>query len=190
MRRTEDGFTEQRAALVQAVERELAARGLACQVISDESSRTGEHFLHEVSTWLATPGAWSSVAALAVHRYDYPNDLVLGLADALSETCGIPLCSTELCCFDSRTVAFGQQYDPTVKNALMMANLMWQGMTIANDAAFHWWVACSSELGGNPVAEHGLAARANDDGWNDGLLYYDPNYAENGNQQNYTTKRY
>ena len=44
--------------------------------------------------------------------------------------------------------------------------------------------------GGIPLVERGLAARANDDGWNDGLLYYDPNYAENGNQQIYTTKRF
>ncbi len=159
-------------------------------MIADESSRTGEHFLHEVSSWLATPGAASYVAALAVHRYDYPNDLVLGLADALSETYGIPLWSTELCCFDTRTGAFGQQYDPTIKNALMMANLMWQGMSVANDAAFHWWVACSAELGGNPLVERGFASRANDDGWNDGLLYYDPDYATNGNQQIYPTKRY
>jgi O-glycosyl hydrolase len=181
---------EQRPAIIQALGRELAERYPSCRVIADESSRTGEQFLHEVSTWLATPNTADYVAALAVHRYDYPNDLVLGLADALAEGYGKPLWSTEVCCFDSRTGAFGQQFDPTIKSALMMANLMWEGMTVAHDAAFHWWVACSSEMGGDPRVDPELASRANDVGWNDGLLYYDPNYATTGNQQIYATKRY
>jgi O-glycosyl hydrolase len=74
--------------------------------------------------------------------------------------------------------------------ALMMANLIWQGLTVAGDAAFHWWVACSSEIGADPVKEPEAAYRANDQGWNDGLLYYDPNFAENGDQQIYATKRF
>jgi O-glycosyl hydrolase len=57
------------------------------------------------------------------------------------------------------------------------------GDECANDAAFHWWVACSSAIGTDATA-------VNTSGWNDGLLYYDPNYASNGNQQIYTTKRY
>jgi O-glycosyl hydrolase len=113
---------EQRAALIRAVGSELAARGPMCYVTADESSRTGEHFLREVSTWLAVPGIADYVAALAVHRYDYPNDIVLGLANTLSEMYGKPLWSTELCCFDSRTGVFGQQYDPTIASALMLAN--------------------------------------------------------------------
>ena len=72
----------------------------------------------------------------------------------------------------------------------MMANLMWQGMTVANDAAFHWWVACSSEIGADPTRDPEVASHANTNGWNDGLLYYDPNYAVNGNQGIYNTKRY
>jgi O-glycosyl hydrolase len=61
---------------------------------------------------------------------------------------------------------------------------------VANDAAFHWWVACSSVIGRDPAADPSAVLRPNEDGWNDGLLYYDPNYAENGNQQIYVTKRY
>jgi O-glycosyl hydrolase len=181
---------DQRATLVHAVGRELAARAPDCQLIADESSRTGEHFMREASQWLTVPGTPDYVAALAVHRYDYPNDLVLELADSLATLYDKPLWSTELCCFDSNTGAFGQQFDPTIRSALMMSNLMWQGMTVANDAAFHWWVACSSEIGADSGRDPDIASRANQNGWNDGLLYYDPNFAANGNQAIYTTKRY
>jgi O-glycosyl hydrolase len=181
---------QQRAAFVQAVGRELAERAAYCRIIADESSKTGEHFMREVSRWLHTPDTAAQVAALAVHRYDYPNDLVLELAREQAEQQGLPLWSTEICCFDSRTGSWGQQYDPTITSALMMANFMWQGMAVANDAAFHWWVALSSELGVDPTANPGAVAQPNPDGWNDGLLYYDPHYAQNGNQQIYVTKRF
>jgi hypothetical protein len=62
-------------------------------------------------------------------------------------------------------------------------NRIWQCLTQANDAAFHWWVACSSAIGTSGTA-------VNSSGWNDGLLYYHPNYESNGNQTIYTTKRY
>ena len=60
----------------------------------------------------------------------------------------------------------------------------------ARDIEFHWWVACSSEIGADPSRNPELAAVPNNDGWNDGLLYYDPRYADNGNQQIYPTKRF
>ncbi|MEH1125228.1 hypothetical protein [Micromonospora sp. CPCC 206061] len=58
------------------------------------------------------------------------------------------------------------------------------------DSAFHWWTALSPMLGCDPVASSGCQNRANSSGWNDGLIYYDPNYASNGNQSLYVTKRY
>jgi O-glycosyl hydrolase len=181
---------EQRAALIQAVGQELAMRAPDCQVIADESSRAGEQFMREAGHWLDVPGTAEYVAALAVHRYDYPNELILGLSDALSSAYGKPLWSTELCCFDARTGTWGQQYDPTIAGALMMANFMWQGITLANDAAFHWWVACSSVIGADPGHDPDAWSQPNDQGWNDGLLYYDPDYADNGNQRIYPTKRF
>jgi O-glycosyl hydrolase len=181
---------EQRAVLVQAVGRELAARAAYCRLTADESSRTGEQFMHEVSQWLSVDDTADYVAALAQHRYDFPHDPILRLARELSEDYDKPIWCTEVCCVDSRTGAWGKQYDPTIRGALMMANIMWQGLTVANDAAFHWWVACSSEMGSDPSSDPDAAFQANGDGWNDGLLYYDPNYAKNGNQQIYATKRY
>jgi hypothetical protein len=130
------------------------------------------------------------VAALAHHRYDFPNDITLELARELGEQFGTPLWSTEVCCFDSRTGAWGQQYDPTIASGLILARLIWQGLTRANDAAFHWWVACSPVMGCDPLADPDAASKVNDEGWNDGLLYYDPKFAENGNQRIYLTKRF
>ncbi|MCC7103939.1 MAG: beta-glycosidase [Chloroflexi bacterium] len=181
---------DQRATVVQAVGRELAARAPYCRIIADESSKTGEHFMREASRWLGAGGTANDVAALAVHRYDFPNNLILERARDLAERFGKPLWSTEICCFDSRTGSWGQQYDPTIAGALMMANFMWQGMTVANDAAFHWWVACSSEIGADLSQDPTAVNRPNDDGWNDGLLYYDAKFATNGNQRIYPTKRY
>jgi O-glycosyl hydrolase len=146
--------------------------------------------MRDVPRWLSVPGTADYVAALALHRYDFSNDLPLRLARELAEDHGKSLWSTEVCCIDSRTGTWGQQYDPTIKSALMMANVIWQGLTVANDAAFHWWLACSSVIGADPATDPDAAFRENDQGWNDGLLYYDPNYAENGNQRIYATKRY
>jgi O-glycosyl hydrolase len=181
---------EQRAPLIKALGAELAARAPYCRVIADESSRTGEHFLREARGWLDVDDTQTYVAALAHHRYDFPNDITLELARELGEQIGKPLWSTEVCCFDSRTGAWGQQYDPTIASGLILARLIWQGLTRANDAAFHWWVACSPVMGCDPMADPDAASKVNDEGWNDGLLYYDPNFAENGNQQIYLTKRY
>lgn len=180
----------QRAPLIQALGRALAARAPYARVIADESSRVRQHFIPEAPQWLAVPGTAEYVAALAHHLYDFPNAETLQQARALGERFGKPLWSTEICCFDTRTGAWGPQYDPTIRGALVMANLIWLGMTEANHAAFHWWVALSSELGCDPLRDPGCERDANEDGWNDGLLYYDPNYAENGNQEIYITKRY
>ena len=67
----------------------------------------------------------------------------LELARQFGEKTARPLWSTEVSCFDSRTGVWGQQYDPTIASGLILASLVWQGLTVANDAAFHWWVACS-----------------------------------------------
>ena len=181
---------EQRALLVKALGAELAARAPYCRVIADESSRTGEHFLREARQWLGVDGTAAYVAALAHHRYDFPNEMTLELARELGEQVGKPLWSTEVCCFDSRTGVWGQQFDPTIASGLLLARLILQGLTVANDAAFHWWVACSPVMGCDPMADPNAASRANDEGWNDGLLYYDPSFAESGNQRIYLTKRF
>ncbi len=181
---------ERRWPLIAAVGRQLAISAPHCRIIADESSRVETQFIPEASQWLAEMDHPSYLAALAHHLYDFPSDQTLQQARQLGERYGKPLWATEVCCFDTRTGTWGAQYDPTIGSALVLANLIWQALTQANDAAFHWWVACSSAMGCAPMSDPSAAAQANDSGWNDGLLYYDPDYAQNGNQQIYPTKRY
>lgn len=179
-----------RAALVRAVAAALAGRAPFARVVADESSRILRQFLPEAPIWLGLQGGASAVAAVAHHLYDFPPDLVLRAAGLERAVFGRPLWLTEICCYDSRTGRWGRQYDPTIAGAMPLANLVWQSLTQAGDAAFHWWVALSSAMGCDPHGDPGAAARPNDQGWNDGLVYYDPGYASNGNQRLYLTKRY
>jgi O-glycosyl hydrolase len=179
-----------RAAVVRALAERLAEQAPFARVVADESSRILDEFIPKAPIWLGLGGAASAVAAVAHHLYDFPLDLELRLAAAEAAIFGRPLWMSEICCFDSRTGRYGPQYDPTITGALPLANLVWQSLTQAGDAAFHWWVALSSAMGCDPHADPGAATRPNDVGWNDGLVYYDPGYAENGNQELYVTKRY
>jgi len=180
----------QRAAVMLAVAAELAQRAPFAKVIGDESSRILDEFLPKVPIWLGVEGGASAVAAVAHHLYDFPIDLELRAADLVGAAFGKPLWMTEICCFDSRTGRYGRQYDPTVAGAMPLANLVWQSLELAGDAAFHWWVALSSEIGSDPLADPPGATGPNEQGWNDGLIYYDPHYATNGNQELYVSKRY
>ena len=182
--------TAQRSTLVKALAAQFASRAPYAVVTADESSQVGTQFNPEASQWLGVAGTPNALAALAHHNYDFPNSYALQQARSIGTTYGLPLWCTEICCFVTQTGQFGQQYDPTIANAMVMANLIWQTLTYANDAAFHWWVACSSAMGIDPVANPAGISQVNGAGWNDGLLYYDANYAANGNQQIYVTKRY
>jgi O-glycosyl hydrolase len=179
-----------RAALVRAVAAQLAQRAPFAQVIADESSRVLVQFLPEAPIWLRVNGGAASVAAVAHHLYDFPSDAALQAVRLEAMVVGKPFWMTEICCFDSRTGKYGQQYEPTMAGAMPLANLVWRSLTRAGDAAFHWWVALSSEMGCDPNADPEAAARPNDRGWNDGLIYYDPRYSDNGNQNLYPSKRY
>jgi hypothetical protein len=45
-------------------------------------------------------------------------------------------------------------------------------------------------MGVDPTTDPQAAQRPNSQGWNDGLVYYDPGFARNGNQTLYLTRRY
>lgn len=179
----------QRAALVDALGQELAQRDPDTHVIADESSKVKDQFVPEVPQWLPSVDASRRPAALAHHLYDFPDAATLQAGRAVGDRYGLPLWATEVCCMRSDTGGWGQQYDPTIANGVVMAELIWRALTYANDAAFHWWVAASSAIGADPSGDPRIAAQPNETGWNDGLVYYDPAYAKNGNQRLYVTKR-
>ena len=45
-------------------------------------------------------------------------------------------------------------------------------------------------MGCNPATSSCCATSVNSSGWNDGLIYYDPSYASDGNQTLYLSKRF
>jgi O-glycosyl hydrolase len=179
----------QRLALVRAVAAELARRAPFAMVIGDESSRVLRQFLRRAPVWLGLGGV-ARVGAIVHHLYDFPSDLPLRAAYLVGAVFRKPVWMSEICCFDSRTGGYGQQYDPTMAGAMPLANLVWRSLALAGHAAFHWWLALSPEIGADPSADPAAATRPNDRGWNDGLVYYDPRYAENANERLYVTKRF
>jgi len=179
----------QRLALVRAVAAELARRAPFAMVTGDESSRVLRQFLRRAPVWLGLGGV-ARVGAVVHHLYDFPSDLPLRAARLVGAVFRKPMWMSEICCFDSRTGGYGQQYDPTMAGAMPLANLVWRSLALARHAAFHWWLALSPEIGADPSADPAAATRPNDLGWNDGLVYYDPRYAENGNERLYVTKRF
>ena len=75
-------------------------------------------------------------------------------------------------------------------SGLWLADTIYQDLAVIGDSQFDWWTALSSQLGCDPVVDADLSDRENTSGWNDGLLYYDPNFRTDGNHSIYTTKRY
>ena len=182
----------QRAAVVQDLGRALGDRAPFARAIADESSLAAFQFLPEIPQWLPVPGTRKWVAALAHHAYEYPTDAQAAPVAGLGTRFGLPLWMTEICCYDGRgpLVGFGQQYDPSMTSGLWLADTIYQDIAVIGDSQFDWWTALSSKLGCDPVAQSSCPAVLNGSGWNDGLLYFDPNYRSDGNHAVYQTKRY
>ncbi len=175
--------------IVRAIGAELKARGLATGIIADESNEVG-NFNAQVPQWVGQSGTSQYVSALAHHTYDNPSQSSLNGARTVGSNAGKKLWATEVCCFTGIGKGWGQQYDPSITGGLALADVIYRDFAHADDSAFHWWTALSPKLGCDPRASSSCATSVNSTGWNDGLIYYDPNYASNGNQTLYMTKRY
>jgi len=178
--------TGQRGAIVQAVGKAL---GSDVQVLADETSWALQD-IFELPSWAGDSNTQRYTVALAHHTYDFPSNATMNQLRSTAKNYGKPLWATEICCSKGQGQGMGQGFDPTIDGGLRLADLIHQDLTEANDAQFDWWTALSPMLGCDPVADQGCAGRTNSSGWNDGLIYYDPNYATNGNQNLYTTKRF
>jgi O-glycosyl hydrolase len=181
----------ERAGVIDAVGSALASAGLSTKVIADESSETTQ-LLSEAPTWLANASVPSYLAAIAHHTYDNPSDSTLEQVGGLGDVNGKPVWATEICCQISGGGGYGAQYDPTIAGGLTLANYIYTDLSYADDSAFQWWTALSSALGCDPATSSTCATSVNSSstGWNDGLIYYDPSYATDGNQNLYLTKRF
>jgi len=175
---------DRRARLVDSVRKALGVAG-PTRVLADESSQAAQ-LDAEGPSW--GPGARAGLGTLAHHGYDYPGYSAYRKAAALAASLGVPLRMTETCCYDGG--GFGPQYDPTITSGLWLANTIWRALELGRESGFDWWTAVSPELGCDPAAQPGCPAAVNGDGWNDGLLYYDRNFRQDGNDQIYATKRF
>lgn len=173
---------DQRDDIVRALGAEQDARRQKTGIIADESTSTVK-FNDEVPRWISQPGTAQYVDKLAHHTYDNPSDANRAKVYETAKNAGIESWSTEVCCFGKGGTGWAQEYDPTIDGGLNLSRIIYKDFATAHDSAFHWWVALSEMIGTDPYAK-------NDSGWNDGLIYYDPDYATNGNQTLYFTKRY
>lgn len=177
----------QRDDVVRTLGATLSGRGLSSRVSADESTSVSA-FNTEVPQWIGQAGTAQYVANLAHHTYDFPSDTARTAARNVGRAAGKKTWASEICCFGA-SGGWSQGYDPTIGGALGLAGIVYRDLSVTYDTAFHWWTALSSELGCAP-ASGGCATTTNSSGWNDGLVYYDPAYATNGNQSLYLTKRY
>ncbi|WP_280896137.1 MULTISPECIES: glycoside hydrolase [unclassified Streptomyces] len=173
---------DQRDDIVRALGAEQRARQQRTGIIADESSSTVS-FNTELPQWISQPDTAQYVDRLAHHTYNNPGDDQRAKIYETSRSVGKRSWSTEICCFGKGGTGWAQEYDPTIDGGLNLSRIIYKDFATAHDSAFQWWVALSEMIGSDPLTR-------NDEGWNDGLIYYAPNYAANGNQTLYFTKRY
>jgi O-glycosyl hydrolase len=187
-------FSHRRAEVINGVWNALSARGLAQRIgiIADESSQLSQA-TGEYGSWLSQVA--DKVAALAHHTYDFPSDA--SYLSYVTNTArlfpGKKTWMTEICCSmgqaDGTGRGYSQGYDPTITGALMFSGMVFQSLVTVNETHYDFWTLVSKEIGCNPLTS-GCATKSNNQGWNDGVIYYDGNYAKNGNYQFYITKHY
>ncbi|KAL5513444.1 hypothetical protein ACEPAH_3843 [Sanghuangporus vaninii] len=190
---------QQRASVVNAVRSALDSAGLSSvEIMADESSTTSQ-FISEAPIWLSA-GA-SSISAVSHHQYSFADDGSAAEMGAMARSLsGKPSWFTEICCFKAANSAqasnpaapltYSQGFDPTVVGGLQLGQLIYQSFTQALDEHFDFWTALSSGIGCSPRQNLTCQVSINSDGWNDGLIYYNPDFASSGDFTLYLTKRY
>ncbi len=178
----------ERARLISVLGPELARSAPWCHIIADESSQIAFQMLPELPKWINRFGAKKYVAVLAHHSYDYPGPRVLSYMKKQVFKLGMKSWMTEICCYNGSK--FGYQYDPTMRQGMWLAKSIYNDFVFGGDSAFDWWTAISPNLGCDPAAAPTCPDNANILGRNDGLIYYDINFLNDGNQKFYLTKRY
>ena len=186
-----------RARVVKSIRSSLDNSAAASvDIMADETSQITTQAFPEDPIWL--PDAAPYMSNVAVHNYDYPDDDALAeyyqsIRNLTAGECFPPVKFTETCCSTtagSGSDVFGVQYDPTMKNALIVARYVWQYLTIVQAGSFDWWTAvtnlpCSPKTDGEKCA----TAINETDGYNSGLVYIDGNYNKTRDFNLYTTKR-
>jgi O-glycosyl hydrolase len=172
-----------RAALVRALARALGSRTPGTGVSADESNSSAL-LLRGLARWIGP-----SVGSVAFHGYDFPSAATLRtVAGTVRTHTRAPLELTEVCC--STGAGYARGYNPGMLGGLWLADTIWRDLSAGRASSFSWWTALSPKLGCSPADSPTCASTANSGGWNDGLLYYDPDFRSDGNQSIYLTRRY
>ncbi|EPT00649.1 hypothetical protein FOMPIDRAFT_6919, partial [Fomitopsis schrenkii] len=191
---------QHRAEVVAQLAASLKAAGLSTQVIADESSETNNYQPDE-PVWLnVTVG--ESLGGNSHHLYNFASAAVQQTVfeQGRNLSGGVPTWFTEICCYNAQdsseannplaALTYSGQYDPTMLSGLRMAHIIWQSFTYAEDSHWDWWTALSNEIGctlsDNSTCWDGIQSG----GWDDGLIYYDPDYNSTHNYDIKITKRY
>jgi O-glycosyl hydrolase len=173
----------QRAALIRSVAAALAARAPGTTVSADESTSAAA-LRAGFDRWID-----SGVGTVSFHGYDYPTSAALrSLSGLVRSRTSARLEMTEVCC--STGAGFTRGYNPGMIGGLWLADTIWRNLSAGGASSFSWWTALSPELGCTPSADPACPSASDGSGWNDGLLYYDPDFRSNGNQSIYFTRRY
>jgi O-glycosyl hydrolase len=173
----------ERAAVIQALARALGSTSPGTAVSADESN-SATSLLLGFDRWIGP-----AVGSVAFHGYDFPSAATLrSVSGSVRSHTSAPLEMSEVCC--STGAGYARGYDPDMTGGLWLADTIWRDLSAGRASSFSWWTALSPELGCSPAADPGCPAVANASGWNDGLLYYDPDFRSDGNQAIYVTRRY
>ncbi|KAL8779177.1 MAG: hypothetical protein Q9213_007063 [Squamulea squamosa] len=176
------------------------------KIMGDETSQIASQALIEYGTWLTPTLSNKCLDAIAVHMYDWPDDATLLNYRQLVINSSLPsppppIKMTEISSFKSASgirapwgwtgpSIMGPEYDPGINSALDMARYIWQWLTLVNAESWDWWTAVSNMMPCSPSTTPGCANTYSTTGFNDGLLYIDPNYATTKDYNFYFTKRY
>jgi hypothetical protein len=152
--------------------------------VSADESTTSTALRAGIDRWIDP-----DVGSVSFHGYDYPTAAALrSLRGMVAARTRARLEMTEVCC--STGSGFARGYNPGMIGGIWLADTIWRNLSAAGASSFSWWTALSPELGCPPATDPACPAAANAGGWNDGLLYYDPDFRADGNQSIYFTRRY
>ncbi|EIM85030.1 glycoside hydrolase [Stereum hirsutum FP-91666 SS1] len=186
----------QRAEVVEGLYEALTNNNLTdvVGIIVDESSSLSRA-TSEYSTWL--PQVQDKVSALCHHTYDFPTDAsyLSYIDDVHTNYPGVDTWMSEVCCSLGEANGTGRGwsggYDPTITNALMFSGMVLQSFVLAGEPHYDFWTLVSNGIGCTPGDNSTCDPTVpNAEGWTDGVIYYDANYATNGNYELYLTKHF
>lgn len=196
-------FQQLRAAL----QASTSSGGKAVKIMGDETSQIASQAFAHYGDWLPETLEGPYIDAIAVHMYDWPDDAtLLNYAQLIKNSSAggslPPVKMTEISSFQSASgirrewgwtgpSIMNAQYDPTMSSALDMARMIWQWLTLVNAESFDWWTAVSTKMPCSPSSDASCATTVtNGSGWNDALIYIDPDYRTTKDYTFHLTKRF